>query len=394
MIYFIPLFLFVIILVFSFIKTAFRPYALASSGLLLGSVLFTISLKDSVNRGNYEIAEFLLMSALLIVYAIYLLIFLIVWWRFRKNKNIAGALQVKRGLLSSLFIFIFSIVLSYLDIPKKIKYTLQEKKAKTAYKYAFNLLSDSINENNNDYHLYAKRAALGKSFNFINQSYSFGNAATIISDAKKAYSLNPNDYDFVSTIANIFYGSSNVTVEPATEIIIEETTTTSNASGNENMNAYYTFFLHKAHLLLLDSLNKEILNAPTKGSWYFERGQLYKEMKDTANAMLDFEKLHSVQPKHTYSIYSELADFYLKKTDINKSNLYFRKHIGDYTFNKGPFEYLSERGRLKEDVNIIASINDYKEALSYKPKDYSVRNKLKLLYLKIGDSSNAKLYNE
>jgi hypothetical protein len=388
--------LILIILLFSFIKTRLRPFVIAGSGLLLGGFLLLLSLKErgpaTSNMASMGdgLGEALLMGALFIVYIIYLVVLLIVWWRFHKKQNAAAALQIKRGLLWSIILLIISVTLSSLDVPKKIKYALQEKKANAAFKYEFNLLTTAINKNDSDYNLYAKRAAMGESFVFLSQSYSFGNKTAIVADANKAYSLNPNDYDAVSMLANIFYAGSFNVVKPAADIIVE---TTAGSSGDD-MSVPYAFFLQKAHLLFLDSLNKEITKAPTVGNWYYERAQLYKEMKDTASAMLDFEKLNSLKPKHTYNSYIELANYYLRKKDINKSNTYYRKHIGDYTFNEGPFEYLSERGRLKENIDVIASINDYKEALTYKLKDYTIKNKLEFLYLSIGDSVNAKLYSK
>jgi hypothetical protein len=392
---FFPLFLVLIVLLFSFFKTPLRTFAIAWSGLLLGVYLLGNSLKEH-GQGNATMAsmgtglgEALLMAALLIAYLIYLLVLLIVWWRFNKNKNTTGALHIKRGLLWSLIIFVISAVLSFFDAPRKIKYAVQEKNAKAEFKYQYNLLTDSISKNSTEYSLYFKRAALGESFIWEDRAYAFGNAATIESDAKKAYSLHPNDYDFVSALANVFYSNGYYEAAPADSVIHE-----TSSSSIENTHVPYIFFLHKAHLLLLDSLNKEINNNPTNGKWYYERGELYKEMKDTTNAILDFEKLQSVQPKHNYTIYKELADYYLKKGDLNKSNMYYRKHIGDYTFREGPFEYLSARGRLKEDINLMAAINDYKEALKYKRDDYSIMHTLNRLYLSLGDTTNAKLYDQ
>jgi tetratricopeptide (TPR) repeat protein len=316
-------------------------------------------------------------------------------WQQRKRQKTVAAQQIKKGLYYSNGLLLLCFIVSVLNIPQRIIEHRQLSRVQLAFDNTWQLLSDSIKSDSNNFQLYFKRASITGHFTdtLTGYSYPFGNDAEKISDIKKAFALRQDDYSFLSALSNLLPYDVDYVNNKEISIKAKRTTAVTDPA-NMIWDSIGLAIGKKANALLLDSLQKQIGQYPQKIKWLYERGNLYKKMGDTSMAMVDFESLNQLVPVNDYGTEKELAEYYLRTGATEKSNVYYRKYIGAAVFKEGPFNFLSERAALKEEIAPKEAIVDYKAALVLQPNDFGTKKKIMDLFLSMGDSSNADSYSK
>jgi tetratricopeptide (TPR) repeat protein len=390
-----------LLLIFSFLHTKFRSYAIAGIGCIFGVYLIMEAAKEKgpaphtmagMGQGLGAAYFFAFLLGMFLLYDITLSIMV---WQQRKRQKTVAAQQIKKGLYYSNGLLLLCFIVSVLNIPQRIIEHRQLSRVQLAFDNTWQLLSDSIKSDSNNFQLYFKRASITGHFTdtLTGYSYPFGNDAEKISDIKKAFALRQDDYSFLSALSNLLPYDVDYVNNKEISIKAKRTTAVTDPA-NMIWDSIGLAIGKKANALLLDSLQKQIGQYPQKIKWLYERGNLYKKMGDTSMAMVDFESLNQLVPVNDYGTEKELAEYYLRTGATEKSNVYYRKYIGAAVFKEGPFNFLSERAALKEEIAPKEAIVDYKAALVLQPNDFGTKKKIMDLFLSMGDSSNADSYSK
>ncbi len=385
-----------LLLIFSFINTKFRSFAIAGIGCIFGLYLLIEAAREKGPAPNtmagmgQGLGAAYLFAGLLTLFLLYDISLSIMAWRLSKKQKTAAAKQIRKGIYYSNGLMLLCFIVSILNIPRNIIEKRQLSRAELAYKNAYQLLSDSIKKDSNNFQLYYKRAGITSHFTdtATSYSYSFGNDADKISDIKKAFALRQDDYSFLSALSNLLPYDFDYVNNKELSINAKRTIAISNPA-NVVWDSMGLVIANKANALLFDSLQKQIEQHPQINKWLYERGNLFKKMGDTARAMADYERLNLLAPNNDFGTEKELAEYYLRTGATEKSNVYYRKYIGEAVFKEGPFNFLYERAGLKEVIVPKEAIVDYKAALALRPDDEGTNRKIADLYLRMGDSANA-----